>query len=316
QEPKPLATDRPVIGEKSGLDRGGVDPFAGCDDVWIVIVTESRWEVIMVQCQRRHWQEVNAIRLRVACEEVDRFSRHEQRGEDLPGPHPIQCGVQPQVHFFDLHVQTVEHLTAKYRAGAAFFAQIDCLSCKVCQSFDLRPREEMELFGKKGGNVGKLAADIAECPCLREPIDQDHGRDRHVGTCQSEYVQDVVAAIVSHHGHHPQCHLAVRAGLLTGGQRGCNFLSYSEFGALRRAGNQSGRVPVLRYSRFLPRALSFCGGTFADSLGESEDCVCASDPWTCTPNQAAAINAMNKPTRAAPRMLIVQTYLRPAHARA
>src|ERR1700751_292778 len=84
QEPKPLATDRPVIGEKSGWDRDRVDPFAGCYDVWIVFVTESRWEVIRLQCRGgRHWQEVNAIRLRVACQEVDRFSRHEQRGEDL-----------------------------------------------------------------------------------------------------------------------------------------------------------------------------------------------------------------------------------------
>src|SRR5215472_3588175 len=178
QEPKPLATDRPVIGEKSGLDRGRVDTFALCDDVWIVIVTESRWEVIMLQCRGgRHWQEVNAIRLRVACQEVDRFSRHEQRGKDLPGPHPIQCGVQRQVHFFDLHVQTVEHLTAKYSTGAAFFAQIDCLSCKVCQSFNLRAREWMEFFGKKGSNVGKCAADSPEWPCWPGRINQDHRRD-------------------------------------------------------------------------------------------------------------------------------------------
>src|SRR5215469_6502789 len=53
QEPKPLATDRPVIGEKSCLDRDRVDAFAGCDDVWVVIVTESRWEVIMLQCREK-----------------------------------------------------------------------------------------------------------------------------------------------------------------------------------------------------------------------------------------------------------------------
>jgi uncharacterized protein len=51
------------------------------------------------------------------------------------------------------------------------------------------------------------------------------------------------------------------------------------------------------------------GGGSILALGASEDRVCASDPRTCTPNQAAAINAMNKPTRTAPRMLIVQTYL-------
>ena len=79
---------------------------------------------------------------------------------------------------------------------------------------------------------------------------------------------------------------------------------------------RSGNVIAIAEPASFLGALSFCGGTFADSLGESEDCVCASDPWICTPNQAAAINAMNKPTRAAPRMLIVQTYLRPAHARA
>src|SRR5215475_6949570 len=258
QEPKPLATHRPVVGEKSGLDRDRVDAFADCDDVWIVLVTESRWKVIMLQRRgNRQWQEVIAIGLCVARQEVDRFSRHEQRGEDSPAPHPIQCGVQPQVHLVDLHAQAIEHLTAKYSARAAFLAQIDCLASKVRWSFDLRPREEMEFFCEKGGNVDKLAADIPVCPCLPEPVDQDDGRDRHVGACQSEYVQDVAVATVSHHGQHAQCHLAARAGLLTAGQRGCNFLSYSELGALRPTGNQSGRVPVLRYSCFLPRGAFF-----------------------------------------------------------
>lgn len=80
-------------------------------------------------------------RFRVAREEVDRLSRQQQGGEDLPVLHAIQRGLQSQVHFADPHVQTVEHLTAKYSAGAAFFAQIDRLARKICQTSDLRPRE-------------------------------------------------------------------------------------------------------------------------------------------------------------------------------
>lgn len=41
------------------------------------------------------------------------------------------------------------------------------------------------------------------------------------------------------------------SSLLTGGQRGRDFLGYGEFGALRHAGNQSGRVAALRYRHTL-----------------------------------------------------------------
>jgi hypothetical protein len=102
----------------------------------------------------------------------------------------------------------------------------------------------MELFDEKRSDVDKLVADIRERPCFAEPVDKDHRRDRHVGPCQGEYVQDIADAAVSHHRHQTQCHLAVRAGFLTAGQRACNFLGYSEIGAVRRTGNEAGRVPV------------------------------------------------------------------------
>jgi hypothetical protein len=167
-------------------------------------------------------------------------------------PHLVQRGVQPQVYFTDLHVQTVEHLTAKYSAGTAFFAQINRFARKIGQACDIRPCQEMELFGEKRGNVDELATDITPCPRLGEVVEQNDGRDRHIGTGECEYVQDVANATVSHHRHHPQRHLAVRAGLLAGGQRGRYFLSYREFSAVRRTADQSGRVLVPRYPRFLP----------------------------------------------------------------
>src|SRR5215831_6360633 len=37
--------------------------------------------------------------------------------------------------------------------------------------------------------------------------------------------------------------------------------------------------------------------------------VCARDPWTCSPSQTAAMNAVNKPSRTVPQTLIVQTTL-------
>ena len=109
----------------------------------------------------------------------------------------------------------------------------------------------MELFGEKGGNIDKLAADIRPCPRLGEAVDQNDGRDRHISTCEREYVQDIANATVSHQWHHPQRDLAVRAGLLAGGQRSRQFFSYREFSALRRTGDQSSRVLVGRYPGFL-----------------------------------------------------------------
>src|SRR5436190_20963422 len=114
----------------------------------------------------------------------------------------------------------------------------------------------MELFGEKRGNVDKLAADIRPCPRLGEAVDQNDGRDRHISTCEREYVQDIANATVSHQWHHPQRDLAVRAGLLAGGQRSRQFFSHHEFSALRHTSDQSSRVVVRGYPRLLPgRAL-------------------------------------------------------------
>lgn len=54
-------------------------------------------------------------------------------------------------------------------------------------------------------------------------------------------------------------------------------------------------------------ALSFREDTFAESLGETDGRVCARDMSTCSPSQAAAMNAVNKPARTALQTLIVQT---------
>src|SRR5215213_3468671 len=110
----------------------------------------------------------------------------------------------------------------------------------------------MELFSEKRGDVDQLATGITTCPRLWEPLGQNDRRNRHISSCEREDVQDVAAAAVSCHWQYPQRDLTVRAGLLVGGEQGCHFLSYRELSALRRSGDQSGRVLVLRYCRLLP----------------------------------------------------------------
>src|SRR6202022_2002027 len=54
-------------------------------------------------------------------------------------------------------------------------------------------------------------------------------------------------------------------------------------------------------------ALSFGGDLFTASLGEADGRICEWAPWICWPSQAAAMNAVNNPTRSGPQTLIVQT---------
>ena len=67
QQPKPLALARPVVGEKSGFDRNRVNAFTDPNDIRVILMTESRWQKILLQRREsRDRQEVNAIRWGVA----------------------------------------------------------------------------------------------------------------------------------------------------------------------------------------------------------------------------------------------------------
>jgi hypothetical protein len=89
------AARRPVVGKQSGLDRDRVDALAVCDNVRIVRVTEGRGQVIALERLRiRNRQKVDALEPRVdAQQELDRLSRQEQHGRNLPPLHTVQRGV-------------------------------------------------------------------------------------------------------------------------------------------------------------------------------------------------------------------------------
>src|SRR6185437_5384552 len=96
----------------------------------------------------------------------DGLSRHQQRGRYLPALHRIQRSIHGEVHCVDLHTQCIEHLAPQHVFGAALLAQTDRLPLKIRNSSTLRPSEEMELLGMKGGDVDELVADVPERPCV------------------------------------------------------------------------------------------------------------------------------------------------------
>src|SRR6185437_14977161 len=117
-------------------------------------MAQRGWEIVVPQLRGiRDRQEVNAIALRAARKKVDRLSRDHEGGGDLPLSHAIERCVQSEIRFVDLHAQTVEHLTAKHGAGAAFLAEINALSRKVRQALDIGTRQQMELFDIKRCDV-------------------------------------------------------------------------------------------------------------------------------------------------------------------